>query len=98
LVPVKGYVGPFVRDAKLKIKNTPRLSLLLELGEYCKYPSPTYVTYILNGTVKWDKKKDTVKSIKCTINGWGEYGAEFPDDHSASLGQFEGKFTATPPP
>jgi alpha-tubulin suppressor-like RCC1 family protein len=99
LVPVDGYVGPFTRDANGKIKNTPRLSLLLERGTYCTYPSPTYVTYILNGKVKWDKKTDTVKSIKCTINGWGEYSDAFVDpDHSASQGQFEGKFTATPMP
>jgi hypothetical protein len=97
LVPVKGYVGPFVRDAKDKIKNTPRLSLMLELGEYCKYPGKTYVTYILNGTIKWDKKADAVKSMKCTINGWGEWGDPL-DDESPSLGQFEGKFTATPTP
>jgi hypothetical protein len=96
LVSVKGYVGPFVR-VDGKIKNTPRLSLMLELGEYCKYPGKTYVTYILNGTIKWDKKADTVKSIKCTINGWGEWGPDF-DDESPSLGQFEGKFTATPTP
>jgi hypothetical protein len=98
LVPVKGYVGPFVRDAKLKIKNTPRLSLVLELGEFCKYPSPTYVTYILNAAIKWDKKKDTVKSMKGTINGWGEYSTEFTDRGGPSQGQFEGKFTATPLP
>jgi hypothetical protein len=95
LVPVKGYVGPFVRDAKLKIKNTPRLSLLLELGEYCKYPDKKYVTYILNATIKMDKKTELVKSMKGTINGWGEWGPAF-DDESPSLGQFEGKFTATP--
>ena len=98
LVPVKGYVGPFVRDLKNdKIKNTPRLSLMLELGEYCQYPNKTYVTYILNAAVKMDKKTEKVKSIKGTINGWGEWGPAF-DDESPSLGQFEGKFTATPPP
>jgi hypothetical protein len=99
LVPVKGYVGPFVRDLKNdKIKNTPRLSLVLELGEYCKYPSPTYVTYIINATVKMDKKTEKVKSMKGTINGWGEYGTAFTDVVGPSQGQFEGKFTATPLP
>jgi hypothetical protein len=97
LVSAKGYVGPFVRDAKDKIKNTPRLSLKLEIGEYCQYPDETYVTYILNAAIKWDKKKDAVKSIKGTINGWGEFGPAF-DDGGPSVGQFEGKFTATPPP
>jgi alpha-tubulin suppressor-like RCC1 family protein len=98
LVPVSGYVGPFYRDTrKGKVKNTPRLSLLFERGTYCEYPDEPYVTYIINGKVKWDKKTDTVKSIKCTINGWGEWGAPFVDpDNSASMGQFEGKFTASP--
>jgi sugar lactone lactonase YvrE len=96
-VPVNGYVGPFQRDAKLKIKNKPRLSLVAELGEYCKYPSPTYVTYVINATIKMDKKTELVKSMKCTINGWGEFSTAF-DDGSASVGQFEGKFTATPIP
>jgi hypothetical protein len=97
LVPVDGYVGPFQLDAKGKIKNTPRLSLLLELGTYCTYPTNTYVTYIINGKVKVDKKTELVKSIKCTINGWGEFGDAF-DDGGPSKGQFEGKFTATPIP
>jgi hypothetical protein len=44
-----------------------------------------------------DKKTEWVKSMKCTINGWGEWGPAF-DDESPSLGQFEGKFTATPTP
>jgi hypothetical protein len=55
------------------------------------------VTYIINGAIKWDKKTDTVKSIKCTINGWGELSTAFTDG-SPSVGQFEGKFTATPLP
>jgi hypothetical protein len=98
LSPMWGYVGPFYRDDKGKIKNTPRLSLLLELGAYCEYPSYTYVTYILNAKVKVDKKTEPplVKSIKGTINGWGEWGAPF-SDNTSSLGQFEGKFNATPP-
>jgi hypothetical protein len=100
LAPVNGYVGAFERSTKLKIRNTPRLSLVAEFGEYCKYteePSVTYVTYILNAKIKMDKKKETVKSMKCTINGWGEFGSAF-DDGSPSIGQFEGKFTATPIP
>jgi beta-glucanase (GH16 family) len=96
-ISVKGYVGSFVRNAKGKVKNTPRLSLLLESGTYCTYPSNTYVTYILNGKIKWDKKTDKVKSIKGTINGWGEFGTD-PGDGNPPLGQFEGKFTATPVP
>ena len=91
-----GYVGPLVRiDGK--VKNTPRLSLLLEAGEYCKYPDGSYVTYVLNSKIKWDKKLDKVKSIKGSIYGWGEWGAPDPDEPGAPLmGQFEGKFTATP--
>jgi hypothetical protein len=103
-VPVDGYVGPFERDAKYKIKNKPRLSLLAELGEYCKYPDKTYVTYILNATITMNKKTEAVKSMKVTINGWGEFGPAFADgglnvgqpDDGPSVGQFEGKFTATP--
>jgi hypothetical protein len=99
-VSVNGYVGPFFRDAKKgKIKNTPRLSLLLKLGTYCIYPDDTYTTYIVNGKVKMDKKTELVKSIKCTINGWGEFGGDDPNEVGApSQGQFEGKFTATPIP
>jgi hypothetical protein len=98
LIPVQGYVGPFFRDAtKGKVKNTPRLSLMLEVGDYCTYEEGgSYVTYIINGKIKWDKKKNMVKSIKCTINGWGEWGSAF-EDSSPSMGQFEGKFTASPP-
>jgi len=97
LVPVNGYVGPFVRiDGK--VKNTPRVSLLLEVGGYCQYPTTKYVTYVLNGKIKWDKKLNKVKSIKGTISGWGEYGpcgwCLLPI--TPSQGQFEGKFTATP--
>jgi hypothetical protein len=97
-VSVMGYVGPFFRDAKKgKIKNTPRLSLLLKLGTYCIYSDDTYATYILNGKVKMDKKTELVKSIKCTINGWGEFGGDDPTEAGApNLGQFEGKFTAKP--
>jgi hypothetical protein len=93
-----GYVGPFYRDDKGKIKNTPRLSLLWEGGTYCAYPDEPYVTYILNAKVKVDRKTEPplVKSIKGSINGWGEWGAPF-SDNTSSLGQFEGKFTATPP-
>jgi hypothetical protein len=99
-VSVMGYVGPFFRDAKrFKIKNTPRLSLLLELGTYCIYSDDTYTAYIINGKVKMDKKTETVKSIKCTINGWGEFGGDDPNEAGApNQGQFEGKFTATPMP
>jgi hypothetical protein len=99
-VSVMGYVGPFFRDAKrFKIKNTPRLSLLLELGTYCIYSDDTYTAYIINGKVKMDKKTETVKSIKCTINGWGEFGGDDPNEADApNIGQFEGKFTATPIP
>jgi hypothetical protein len=105
-VPVDGYVGPFERDAKYKIKNKPRLSLLAELGAYCEYPGTKYVTYILNATITMNKKTEAVKSMKCTINGWGEFGPAFADgglnvgqpDGGPSVGQFEGKFTATPLP
>jgi hypothetical protein len=99
-VTVKGYFGPFFRDVKKgKIKNTPRLSLLLKLGTYCIYPDDTYAAYIINAKVKMDKKTETVKSIKGTINGWGEFGGDDPNEAGApNLGQFEGKFTATPIP
>jgi hypothetical protein len=92
-ISVKGYVGSFVRNSRGRIKNTPRLSLLLELGEYCQYPSPTYATYVLNAKVKMDKKTELVRSIRATINGWGEFGTPI-SDNTSSLGQFEGKFTA----
>jgi hypothetical protein len=92
-VPVEGYVGPLVY-AKGKVKNTPRLSLLGEFGDYAPY-----VICIINGKIKWDKKTDTVKSIKCTINGYGSFGSDDPDDiGKPRSGQFEGKFTATPIP
>jgi hypothetical protein len=99
-VTVNGYVGPFIRDAKrFKIKNTPRLSLLAEHGTYCIYPAETYVTFVINGKIKMDKKKELVKSIKCTINGWGEFGGDDPTEVDApNIGQFEGKFNATPIP
>ena len=93
----EGYVGRF-DYVKGAVKNTPRLSLLVELGEYCEYTEPIsvpYVTYIINGKIKWDKKTATVKSIKCTINGWGEWGDPLGDGFPKQ-GQFEGKFTATP--
>lgn len=97
-ITVKGYVGPFVRDARDKIKNKPRLSLMAEFGEYCEYPSTKYATYVLNASITVDKKTQKVKSIKGSINGWGEFGAEFTDVGGPSQGQFEGKFTATPVP
>ncbi len=96
LVPVSGYVGSFYR-VDGKVKNTPRISLLFEVGDYCRYPSSPYVTYVLNAKVKWDRKLDTVKSIKGTIYGWGEWGDEL-EDNSPTMGQFEGKFTAVPAP
>ncbi len=93
LVPASGYVGPFHRDDKGKVKNTPRLSLILEVGTHGGYPFQTYVTYVLNGKVKWDKKLNTVKSIKGIISGWGEYSTRL-ENGSPSQGQFEGKYTA----
>jgi hypothetical protein len=96
-VPVNGYVGGFTRDDKLKVKNKPRLSLVAKLGTYCEYPSSTYATYIINGAIEWNNKTAKVKSIRCTINGWGEFSTAF-NDASPSQGQFQGKFTATPIP
>jgi hypothetical protein len=98
VVSIKGYVGPFVRDARERIDNTPRLSLLVEHGEYCQYPADSYATYIINASVKADKKTGAVKSIiKGHILGWGEFDPAL-DDSSSSRGQFEGRFKATPAP
>lgn len=92
LVLVKGYVGPLVR-VDGRVQNTPRLSLVIGRGTYPFTGS--YVTYVLNGKIKWDRKQNTVKSIKGTIYGWGEWGDAL-EDGSAKMGQFEGKFTAQP--
>jgi hypothetical protein len=80
--------------------------------EYSKDPSPGagyYITWVINAKVKWDSKNNRVKSIKGSIYGWGEFGyppigwyprpiepGNGPMLAIPPLGQFEGKFTATP--
>jgi hypothetical protein len=70
-----------------------------------------YGTWVINAKVKWDSKNNRVKSIKGSIYGWGEFGnppiGAYPKPIEPGaplmlaippLGQFEGKFTATPVP
>jgi len=89
-----GYVGPNYVNDKGRVKNKPRLSMWWTAGEYCTYPSPGFTIGTLNAKIKIDKDGH-VKSIKGTMQAWWEAGSAF-DDGSPMLGQFEGKFTATP--
>ena len=105
-----GYVGLFVRNTKGRITNKPRLSQWGTDGTFCKYTGDwlnyTYNTWIINTKVKVDRNTEEVKSIKGRIDGWGEAGypvyvplppapSAFPPPYYPTLGQFEGKFTAT---
>jgi hypothetical protein len=107
-VSVVGYVGPFVRNPQDRITNSPRLSHWVGEGTFCEYsnnPIKRYETWVINAKVKVDRKTGNVKSIKGSIYGWGEFGYPIPPPvapgapvgfYVPRLGQFEGKFTATP--
>lgn len=105
------YIGPFERKSTSgTITNKPRFSQWGDKGAFCNYdgtPSTYYTTWVINAVVKVDRKTGQVKSIKGTINGWGEFGPQMyplmPEKEPGVVlvkiprfGQMECKFTATP--